>query len=705
MSYVKSLVNGLISDRWVVKPGYFGDYSLNNTWAQHDLKIISLHKQLLSFLTSNNIEIIDKSIVELQEEKLLIEEDQGYTRAGNYRGTELKLSELGNKTIENTFERNINEISNQIKQLFSDNKVRLVYYLFTKKDMPYTLLHEIESTATEKLLASGFISEENGIFLHFIENEFYKKNVAPSAAPDLIDKFLKEECDKKLTLEERKLIGFLSKDENIIVEKHSTSFYSDSDRISYVDLIVNFPFYKLLFSYLENIPKEEVEKMVSNLEKKGFIVRETREFGKPQRYYDKNFSMTYYPIQAVVCKFPVKFDYELTDNHKAEIRNYIESLAKDMERNYKQLIMLDYASNLYDSRYSGWAINTFWQILGYEPLSDHQPFIGYSGQPLADQTLILYPLFTQEIEDTILKIKASLASEIRKTIQIANSFDPILYDISEAFTDKGYYIITIRGNTPNIRKAFLVIASWLQPLDVEKICHSQGTDSINIIAKYPNLPALKNMLVNYKKCNVAIIKNEELYPAVENNDDITKIIFSTLSQVYKVQKLENEPPESAGLNPKEYFNNIKKVEKVLKSIKENVCIIDKNFKIESLDLFHDYLNFNSIKEIRFLIGSCCVDGKLKREARLFAKQQNEKGINVEFRVAKDTDFKDVHDRYIIDDEKIYDIPPPSDITGKLADIKLLDNARRNEILNVFNAMWSRAISLDKFQKKQEDTMS
>lgn len=508
---------------------------------EHDHKILNichLHKKFLASLIDTTEEDIQRIIEKLKKKNLLTEVDLGYTRGGSHRGIILQLSDAGQKLASSFKEKLKDKINNKVKEIFSNVENRATYYLFCQERIPLNLLSLVRKENVRLLFEVGLISDKQDVFLAFKEGTWCYDYINSGISPERVREKLKEECATILSEKEKLFLGFISGCKNVILGKHVdwkawSSVTSRTQRKyerAYETLIVNFPYLKKLFSYLTGLPIEEIDKITSNLENKGFLIQEE--------------TYCHFPGHVLIYRIPVKFDFEInTDALKLKIKNYIEFLVKDV-KNYNQLIFLDYLIRLYDIRQCDFLVNTsfikdFLDLLSYEPPSRYLPIYAFE-----DEVILIHPWVKEELKREIFKIKSKLIEPIKNTLlELTKDYQRnISYNFLGKNMKEGYFIVEIESPDPSVGTVSFIVTPWVSSFDIHEInitCTKSNT--INLLTFYPNYPSLKSMTKGVNgRYNLAIIRDKTIHLYFKKADQITQTILTGLSKEYTLVKEEEK---------------------------------------------------------------------------------------------------------------------------------------------------------------------
>ncbi len=537
----------------------------------------SMALRFLGYILSKNDAELNNILDNLKSKKLIEEIDLGYTKAGYHRGILLQITEIGRVFVEEKKSKLYEKIEKNIKDIFSDENMLFMYYLFLHERIPLKLLSTIRKDEVNTLVSAGIINEinENEEKLKYVSLQF-KEDVPWHSHISNIDikkakEWLKRECEKILSKDEIMLLGFFSECESIILEKHQdwriwasvTRRTREKYERFFDELVVNFSYLKKLFSFLTHIPTERVEKMISDLEEKGFLVRE------------KNTSCGF-PGYILIYRIPVKFPSNLDITKiKQKVKEYVSFLVKEIDKNYKQLIFLDYLTKIYDKENCKFFVS-------YSMIKDLLEYLSYTPPQQYSQiyvfekdVILIHPIVKNEIEKILQRVKSNIISDLRTVIsELMEKYrNSVLYSCSERL-ENDCLVINIESPDPFVGIVTFIIAPWISEIDMEMIdeIYSKST-TINLFVFYPTYPQIKRILTNLEKINLAIVRDNEIHLWMRRRDEISHSFFSELSEQFRIiretdtDEIENDDLERLKKefpNLWEVRNIIPEAEKLLK---------------------------------------------------------------------------------------------------------------------------------------------
>jgi hypothetical protein len=589
------------ADRWFIWVNNPNEFDRRN------VQLTRLHGKMVAELAYRTESEVLKAIEELKRKRLIEEQDLGYTKGGLHRGKVLELTEAGAKVASQAKDDMLNKVEQKTKEIFSDRINGAVYYLFCKEEMPVKILSSVLMSSVHTLQRCGLIGERTGIQLEFKTGTFYSDYVNSGIDPEDVKAEFREKCTALLSPQEKLLLGFLSESKHIILHKQldTKSWSAVTPRTrrkydeAYGSLILNFKPLMKLFSYVTGLPLEQSEKIASILEEKSFLVREDMsDYG--------------FPGQATIYRVAIIFNFDIDAAPlKAKANEYIGFLAKDLERNYRQLMFLDYLTQLYDKHDYYLVIDRHYvepilEFLRYSPPTEYSPIYAFE-----DETVLLYPPVKGQLEDSISELKSKLAEPVRAAIvRLTNSYENNVSFNYWAADRNGYFIVEIESPDPAIGTVSFVVTAWVYVYDIEKIkvlCSKSST--INLFVSYPNYPQVKNIISDEARYNLFIIRHDTAYVWLNRLDMITQNIVTTLSKQIRVIKEEAEVELPEG---EEYLSLPREIDKYVQRVRE--LFLNSKEKIEIVSPYIDdttFTDFLSVipKLVEVKVITCNTGGK------------------------------------------------------------------------------------------------
>jgi len=552
------------TERWIIKFIHPDEYD------KETLAKCKLLLKFLSYLTYQPEDEIKMILEKLKCMKLIEEVDLGYTGGGYHRGIILALTESGRRIALQGEGMLIKLVENKVKDVFSNRGARFTYYLFTQERVPLKVLSLIEPWNVNIIKNTGIIGDSDYLFLQFKNNSPLYKYIYSKIEPEEIKKWLKENVKQVLSEKEEQILGFFSSCKKVVIEKSPDwkSWRMASSRTqrnyeeAYKNLIVNFPYLKKMFSQLTSTPIEEVDKIISTLEEKGFLVRERDEHCG-------------YPGYALIYRVPIKFDFEFDMSRiRSKVKGYMQFLAENIDRNYKQLIFLDYLVRLHEKYEFKYLLKVplikehLLQPLQYNPPKEYSPIYSFE-----DDVIIIFPPVITELKKELYKLKTILIESIKRVIlELVKDYrNNVLYNYVEKSVKEGCYILNIESPDPSVGLVSFIIFPWITPLDRENIislCVKSNT--VNIFTIYPNYPRLRSLIKLNQQFNLILVRNESFYLFLNKLDALSKAVFERLNNKFNIllQESGNKLKKDAIEELEAKYPNLRKIRFIIPEVEE-----------------------------------------------------------------------------------------------------------------------------------------
>jgi len=108
------------------------------------------------------------------------------------------------------------------------------------------------------------------------------------------------------------------------------------------------------------------------------------------------------------------------------------------------------------------------------------------------------------------------------------------------------------------------------------------------------------------------------------------------------------------ISPRTPFSNLVRLRNILRLQKGVVWWADPHFNARALEELVDAIDQGSVSELRIISGTQAVNDKGKKDFAKFQVEMDAKGVATEWRV---DDQRDWHDRWLVDDDGAYNMPP------------------------------------------------
>lgn len=197
---------------------------------------------------------------------------------------------------------------------------------------------------------------------------------------------------------------------------------------------------------------------------------------------------------------------------------------------------------------------------------------------------------------------------------------------------------------------------------------------------------------NEFKALLDLAKNEGLISIEgETLDYGLSVILSPDGYKYKFEKMTN-----IFISRDHPYGNIYEIKKVLDKCGAKILWLDKNFATGALDWIYEVAQKGKLKEVKIL--SLDMDDSSKKHRNKSYKKLKEElnniGTKVEWRIIKDsTEFKGLHDRWVIGDAKYaVNIPDVNTISsGNISELIQTNNYM--QALQTFKEYWEKGIEI------------
>lgn len=154
-----------------------------------------------------------------------------------------------------------------------------------------------------------------------------------------------------------------------------------------------------------------------------------------------------------------------------------------------------------------------------------------------------------------------------------------------------------------------------------------------------------------------LIPNLEESGLLEN--DFEKFLHYRAKQIKeKLRDLTEEKKilEEGALTPEQPFSNEMRIRHIIRDSESYVYWLDKYFTRRGLEFLVQEVNPNYVDEIKILTGTAQTDHNLRKEFKKFQEEMENKGINVQMRILKEETAREIHDRWLVDENRSYNIP-------------------------------------------------
>jgi hypothetical protein len=310
-----------------------------------------------------------------------------------------------------------------------------------------------------------------------------------------------------------------------------------------------------VFSFLTGLSDKKVDEIVSKLENEGFLTQQKAYSG--------------FPGNIIAYRVPIKFSFDLQrESLTLKIREYVNFLAKDIEKHYNQLIFLDFLTQAYnaygcDFSIRGSHLSDFLSLLNYKPPLSYIPIYAFEGE-----VVIIHSDVKEELEKQIYELKLKLIEPIKKVLlQLTADFRSASYNFLEKIT-KNCYLIEIESPDPSVGIVSFVITPWISPFIAHEISsYCIRSNVINLFTSYPNYPQIKAMMAADGSYNLTIVRDKTAHLYLKKVDQISQAIFAKLAEHLKIKKEEEEVKRKIE-ELEEKFPNLRKVRFIIPEVEE-----------------------------------------------------------------------------------------------------------------------------------------
>lgn len=160
------------------------------------------------------------------------------------------------------------------------------------------------------------------------------------------------------------------------------------------------------------------------------------------------------------------------------------------------------------------------------------------------------------------------------------------------------------------------------------------------------------------------------------------------------------PKRSVVINPAEPFSSMVALqEEVFSRLGGQIRIVDKHFNSTALTNLHRLIHgrLDAISSITVITSSEMLDSDLSRNAAEFGEELMGKNVEFHLRLMSESDAKDQHERFMIDDSSAYKIPPLNIINRKSEHVTRIN---RSDVAARFDHLYSNSMTLENYSSKR-----
>ncbi len=243
--------------------------------------------------------------------------------------------------------------------------------------------------------------------------------------------------------------------------------------------------------------------------------------------------------------------------------------------------------------------------------------------------------------------------------------------------------------------------NYLKEQDVEK-------KKINSIANIMFLPAKVNRGKEFRKAPseyLGGIENENLEKDLESHL-ITNLEESGLLEDnferflrYRAKKIRDKLHQVSGeeeiftggdITPEQPFTNEMHIRNVIRQAKSYIYWEDKYFTRRGLEFLAQDLDTEDVNEVRILTGTEQTDHNLRKEFKKFKEEMENKGVDAEMHIMSKEDIRKIHDRWILDENRAFNIPSINTI-GRGQHTEITETSSRPS----FDEWWAKSTDIIK----------
>lgn len=170
-------------------------------------------------------------------------------------------------------------------------------------------------------------------------------------------------------------------------------------------------------------------------------------------------------------------------------------------------------------------------------------------------------------------------------------------------------------------------------------------------------------------------------------------------QYWVVAQKTDAPKRSVVINPAEPFSSMVALqEEIFSRLGGHLRIVDKHFNSTALTNLHRLIQgkLDDIGGITVITSSEMLDSDLSRNAAEFEEELKGKNVAFQLRLMSESDAKDQHERFMIDDSSAYKIPPLNIINRKSEHVTRIS---RSDVIQRFSHLYSNSMTLENYSSK------
>jgi hypothetical protein len=124
---------------------------------------------------------------------------------------------------------------------------------------------------------------------------------------------------------------------------------------------------------------------------------------------------------------------------------------------------------------------------------------------------------------------------------------------------------------------------------------------------------------------------------------------------------ETEPQGAAFISPSTPFSNIRRARQLVASLKGHVFWVDKHFDAKAFDVICDAAAAPRITQFTIISGPEHCTSKAKGEYGRLRQEMQSRGVSLEWRIVDGATMPTFHDRWILDGDQCWNVPPVNTI--------------------------------------------
>jgi hypothetical protein len=182
---------------------------------------------------------------------------------------------------------------------------------------------------------------------------------------------------------------------------------------------------------------------------------------------------------------------------------------------------------------------------------------------------------------------------------------------------------------------------------------------------------LETHLISRKSVEILLRKNFSKEDYEEFIEEREKTI---LKEIKNILEIGDESEQMPLMNPETPFSNKLQMERIIKSCDDYIFWVDKYFSLEGLKYILQFLNTNEVKKIKILTSIEKSDESFRSLFSSFKLEMKNKGVDCELRIMNHKRTSQIHDRWIISEDRCFNSPSPDVVArGQYSEFKITKN--------------------------------